>query len=1100
MRPRSYRLLILALAVLVSAQAFGQATITYAQLNGTVQDTSGHVVPKAAITLRSLDTNLTYKAGSNDAGFYIVPNLPPGRYEESVEYSGLGKYTNSGIVLSVGQTATVNVTLKVAEVHETVEVTTEVPPVEPTRTELSQVIDTKQIQSLPISGRLFTDFALLTPGVATGRTSLQSTITEFEVTRVSFGGMRDLSNIVTVDGADTINTVTGSQRATPPQEAVGEFRVVNNGFGAEYGRALGGIVNIVTKSGTNTLHGSVYEYFQNNRLDSRSLLQPKPQRFILQQNQFGATLGGPLKKDRTFFFVNYEGQRRGESPTFPDFLINNLALLNQAKAAMGLAPENINILKTKDNDYGIVKIDHQMNPANRLSLRYNIEDGRDLNLLVGNTLDGGGIGAPSSGHDALIRDQSLVGTVATVLKSNLVNTALVQYARRHYDFPGTSGQPNLDIPDLFMTGHNFGVLDAIFESRVQFSDTLSWVKGSHAAKFGFDTNYLRDFVVWPGFTPMRIVVPGIGCLTELANYVNPTAAVPSGGFCPTDGSPVPLNGVPIVFWGSPIGNGPTSSIQGTSPPVIPTDWTHPYLLSQKPNFSETLNHSYWGFFAQDQWRMTPQLTFNYGLRYDFESGLSKQVFPTHYNGFQPRIGLAYSPNNKTVIRSGFGIFDDRYNLSFFFITQPQRPVTIPGVTLPGVRKGADTATWALSQFVAAPGANDPNGNPWANDIPIAGSQGLPADAAKMLLTTGQVPPTFLFGPPGTLVPVGLGGVDHKSPIPYSEQANLEIDREIGRGFTVSAGYMFVAAHHLVRAENLNVCPVSGVNDSTTFCPPSSQVTGFLGGLPAGWAPGKDYFSPVPIPGAVGNPLYTNAGLLYFTDNTGSSVYHGLTVQAAKNAGRYLRFNANYTFSHTLDDGTFTTFVSTPQDFYRRDLERANSNQDVRHRFVANFVADGPSNTFLRNFELSNIVTIQSPRPFTMFVGFDANGDTNPVTDRVGNQGRNTYWGDNQRTWDVRLSRAFHITEGFRMDLMMDVFNVLNRQNVDEVNSVYGTYNFCNNQIPHSYNDANTRAIQAGGVANCPAGIGAPPFPSNGFGLPRTTLNPRQIQFAAKFAF
>src|SRR5581483_3861956 len=301
MRPRSYRLLILALAVLVSAQAFGQATITYAQLNGTVQDTSGHVVPKAAITLRSLDTNLTYKAGSNDAGFYIVPNLPPGRYEESVEYSGLGKYTNSGIVLSVGQTATVNVTLKVAEVHETVEVTTEVPPVEPTRTELSQVIDTKQIQSLPISGRLFTDFALLTPGVATGRTSLQSTITEFEVTRVSFGGMRDLSNIVTGDGADTINTVTGSQRATPPQEAVGEFRVVNNGFGAEYGRALGGIVNIVTKSGTNTLHGSVYEYFQNNRLDSRSLLQPVPQRFILQQNQFGATLGGPLKKDRTFF-------------------------------------------------------------------------------------------------------------------------------------------------------------------------------------------------------------------------------------------------------------------------------------------------------------------------------------------------------------------------------------------------------------------------------------------------------------------------------------------------------------------------------------------------------------------------------------------------------------------------------------------------------------------------------------------------------------------------------------------------------------------------------------------------------------------------------
>jgi hypothetical protein len=1093
MKARVVSMVLLVLATaLLSASAFGQATISFAQLNGTVQDSTGHIIPKAQVTLRSLDTNLTYRSVANDAGFYVVPNLPPGRYEETVEYSGLGKYTNSGLVLSVGQTATVNVTLRVATVHEMVEVTTEVPPVEPTRTELSQVIDTKQIESLPISGRLFTDFALLTPGVATGRTSLQSTITEFEVTRVSFGGMRDLSNIVTVDGADTINTVTGSQRATPPQEAVSEFRVVNNGFGAEYGRALGGIVNIVTKSGTNTLHGSVYDYFQNSKLDSRSLLQPRPQPFGLRQNQFGGTLGGPIVKDRTFFFMNYEGQRRGETPTYPTFLTDNLGLVNAAKAAMGLAPENLNVLKTKDNDYGIFKIDHQLNSANRLSVRYNIEDGRDLNLLVGNTLDGGGIGAPSSGHDALIRDQSLAGTVASVIRSNLVNTALVQYARRHYDFPGVSGQPNLDIPNLFMTGHNFGVLDAIFESRVQVADSLSWVKGTHAMKFGFDTNYLKDFVIWPGFTPMRIVLPGIGCLAEFADFVNPSANIPLS-FCPTDASPIPLNGVPIVFWGSPIGSGPTSSIQGTSPPPIPTNWQNAYLPTQTPNFSETLNHGYWGFFAQDQWRITQKLTFNYGLRYDFETGLDKQVFPAKRNGFQPRVGLAYSPDPKTVIRSGFGIFADRYNLSFFFITQPQRPVTIPGVDLPGVRKGADTATWALSQFVAAPGAVAPGGTPWAS---IIGGGGLPADAAKNLILTGQVPPTFLTGPPGTLVPVGLGGVDHNSKIPYSEQGNLEIDREIGRGFTISAGYMFVAAHHLVRAENLNVCPTTGVSNSVTSCPPNSQI--LFGALPTGWPAGKDYFSPVPVPGAVGNPLYTNAGLLYFTDNTGSSVYHGLTLQAAKNAGRYLRFNANYTFSHTLDDGTFTTFVSTPQDFYQRNLERANSNQDVRHRFVANFVADGPQNTFLRNFELSNIVTIQSPRPFTMFVGFDANGDTNPVTDRVGLQGRNTYLGDNLRSWDVRLSRAIPIRENVKMDLMMDVFNVLNRQNVDEVNSVYGTYDFCGGNIPVRYGDAVTRGIQAGTAANCPAE--GPPVASPGFGLPRTTLNPRQFQFAVKFSF
>ena len=299
---------------------------------------------------------------------------------------------------------------------------------------------------------------MLTAGVATGRTSLQSTITEFETTRISFAGMRDLSNLVTVDGADNVNTATGSQRSTPPQESVQEFRVVNNAFGAEYGRALGGIVNIVTKSGTNEFHGSIYDYLQNNATDARSLLQPAPDQYVLRQNQFGAAAGGPIKKDKIFFFTNYEGQRRAESPTYPGVLYQNIGLVDDAKAALGIAPEGCttaiaactasplqylnSVLKTKDNDYGIAKIDYQINANNRLSVRYNVEDGRDLNQLVGSTLDGGGIGAPSSGHDLFLRDQSLVGSVATTLKPDLVNSFLAQYARRHYNFPGVTGQPN----------------------------------------------------------------------------------------------------------------------------------------------------------------------------------------------------------------------------------------------------------------------------------------------------------------------------------------------------------------------------------------------------------------------------------------------------------------------------------------------------------------------------------------------------------------------------------------------------------------------------------------------------------------------------------
>jgi outer membrane receptor protein involved in Fe transport len=1105
MRIRTGLFAILAIAILFSYADPTWSQTSVASLNGTVLDESGGTVSGATISLREMDRNTMYSATSDQSGYYAIPNLPPGRYELKAEFKGFSKYTQTGTILSVGQTATVNITLKVEAHGEEVIVSTETPTIEPTKTEISQVIDTKQINDLPISGRLFTDFALLTAGVATGRTSLQSTITEFESTRVSFGGMRDLSNEITVDGADNVNTVTGSQRSTPPQESVQEFRVVNNGFGAEYGRALGGIVNIVTKSGGNEFHGTVYDYLQNNATDARSLLQPSPDDDTLRQNQFGASLGGPVEKDKFFFFTNYEGQRRGESPTFPGVFYQNLDLINESKAALGIAPENPNILKTKDNDYGIMKADYQINSNNRLSLRYNIEDGRDLNQLVGSTLDGGGIGAPSSGHNLFLRDQSLVGTVSTIIKPNLVNSVLAQYARRHYNFPGVTGQPNLDIPNTLLFGHNFGVFDAIYESRFQLADNVSWVKGNHVAKFGVDYNYVNNFVIWPGFTPMRIVAPGLNCLVDFANFVDPTADIPSNpadGQCPTStGFPAvpgpnpldPLNGVPIVFWGAPVGSAPNPpSGQLPTPPPIPTNWQHAYLPSETANFSETLDHAYYGFYAQDQWRVKPSLTVNYGIRYDFESGLSKQINP-HYNGVQPRLGLAWSPNNKTVVRAGAGLFDDRYNLSFLFITQPQRPVIIPGETLPGIRQGANTATWVLNQLTPGPA-------------------GLPASAAATLVTTGQVPDQFITGPCPPSCTAGAGMVQHNSKIPYSEQANLEIDREIGHGLTVSAGYLWVAAHHLVRASNLNVCPPFGAPADTTVptinpgipnCAPTPAP-------PAGWPAGKAYFGAAGVPG--GGAAYDNAGLLYSTDNTGNSVYNGLTLQVTERAGQYFSLNANYTFSHTLDDGTFTTFVSTPQDLYNRGLERANSNQDVRQRFVTNFTGTTPIHSILRNFSMSSIVTLQTGRPFTMFVGFDANGDTNPVTDRVGNLGRNTYYGDPLYSWDLRISRYFQIRERLRLDLMVDAFDLLNRPNVDEVTSVYGAAVICGGTaVPRNYRDKATRETQAQAADfnptdpatfTCPnlAPVPSPPVPNGLFGAPRTMLNPRQFQFAAKFAF
>src|SRR2546428_178816 len=435
--------------------AFAQAVIAVAHLNGTARDTSGSVVANASVSLRNLDTNRTYTSTSDASGYYIVPNLPPGSYELNVTYTGFEPFLQSGIQLRVGQTATLDVTLTVQGRREVLEVTSQTPAIEPTRTEISNVIETRQIQGLPISGRLFTDFALLTPGVTTGRTSVGSTITEFEVTRVSFAGMRDLSNQVTVDG--------------------------------------------------------------------------------------------PVKQDKTFYFLNYEGQRRGESPTYPPVLLNNLALINASKAALGIAPENLGILKTKDNDYGTARLDHQFRANTQFSLRYNIEDGRDSNQLAGATLDGGGIGAPSSGHNVFGRDQSLAGTLTPQIGSNIVNTALGQLARRHYSFPGVTGEPNLDIPNELLLGHNFGVLDKIWETRIQGSDSVSWISGKHFVRFGGDVNHVRNSVLWPGFTPIRIILPGINCLVDFANFVRPSARILSNfaaGPCPMALPPYGAPGLP----------------------------------------------------------------------------------------------------------------------------------------------------------------------------------------------------------------------------------------------------------------------------------------------------------------------------------------------------------------------------------------------------------------------------------------------------------------------------------------------------------------------------------------------------------------------------
>jgi hypothetical protein len=1189
-------LVIFALLFAGAYPAFAQLGASSAQLNGMVTDESGGRVANANITLREMDTNLTYTATSTDTGSYVLPNIPPGRYELKASYTGFANLTQTGIVLTVGQTATINLTLPVASRGEQIVVNTEAPVIEPTKTEISQVIDTEQIKSLPISGRLFTDFALLTPGVATSRTSLGTTFTDFETTQISFGGMRSFSNEITVDGADFVNDLTGVQRSTPPQESVDEFRVVNNSFGAEYGRALGGIVNVVTKSGTNDLHGSVYEFFQNSATDARSLLQPAATATTpalpheLRQNQFGATLGGPIKKDKTFIFANYEGKRRAESPTYAPDLVNNIANIDLAKSYLGLAPEGgaagfaglQSVLRTSNNDYGFVRLDHQISTNNHLALRYLVEDSRNTGELIGATEDGGGIGVPSGGRNLYIRDQSLVGTLNSVLSPNWINSFLAQYARRHYNFPGSTGQPDLSVVNDLEFGHNFGTFDAEYESRAEASDSLSWVKGNHVIKFGFDGNYIWDANNYPGFEPERILLPDLGCLYAFADTVAAFTS-PTSTYGTINASSCPLSpqadGVAFLYWGVTL---PRSGfVNGYQPPAATGagfggGWPNAFPTNMYSNFAYKLNHGYWGAFAQDQWRINSKLAFNYGVRWDVETGLGNVVNPD-YRAFQPRVGIAYSPDAKTVIRAGFGMFYDRNNMTFFFVTGNQKalpgylcspasadpgcgPSGLTPINAPQIQKNAASGGWQLNAQPGFPGtpalpcpplpasfcAGQPDGT-----LNVAALTAIGILAGQPYPAVSLTGPCFLVnGAPTGACGVGIGGIQKNGGLPYAEQASLQIDRQIGKGLSIDVGYLFVGAHKLVRGNNINVpCPLGtdkpgNPSDAQGWLDPSGSLTPCQGTPALGPFGLGPFFATLANPSGLefgvpspGNPAPTiSAGLLDYNNNVVNTAYNGLTVTAMERWGKYLNLTANYTWSHTFDDGNFTTFINLPPNQFDYSAERANSNQDMRNRFVTNFSITPPQSSFLRKFEFSSIITLESGRPFTLFPGENVFGDVAGLsTDRVGGApivgsctsvsncnttvGRNTYTGDPLYTWDLRVSRYFQVREKLRVDLAFDAFNALNRPNIDEVTSVYGSPVFCGATpvIPTHYNDATTLAIQQGAasvscatqaaVGNPGAWIAAgvlpvsiPNSPNPTFGTPRTMFNPRQLQFSAKFSF
>jgi Carboxypeptidase regulatory-like domain len=1071
--------LLVAFLLISSSSAFSQAV--NATLFGRITDASGGSIAKAAITVTNKATGFSRSAQSSDGGEYSVPALPAGDYKVTAEFAGFGMQTKE-ITLQVGQAASLDFVLSPGAVAQKVEVEATSELAEPTRTQVSTVIQERQIEDLPVNGREFIDFALLSPAVTIGDTTSGSTDVIVEpVTKLSFAGQNIHFNFIAVDGADDVSTASGIQRGTPPQDSVLEFRVINTDYSAEMGRAVGGIVNIITKSGTNDWHGTLYEYFRNNKLDATSILAA-PGLNTLRQNQFGGAVGGPLRKDKTFMFANYEGQRRGESPFYNSVVLANIAAINNVKTTVfGLPPEpaGLNVLRTADYDNGFARLDHNFSDHEILMLRYFINHATLLNQSPLND----GFDLPSAFKNNRINDQSLAGSLVSIFSSNVTNELRGQFARRNFDFKTATTQPHLEVSNTFTVGVNRGNPDFYIEKRGEIVDNVTVNLPKNTVTFGGDTNYVVTTESFPLFYPFEADFANLGSFLGTDHAVAGCATAPA---CPD-----PF----VIFFErfqAPNFTEPTLANfkQIYAGGAIPTNIRN--------EAEGTLNHTYNGLFIQDKWRASNNLTVNYGLRWDFETWPANAL-NNQYKNFDPRLGIAYNVGGPWhfVVRAGSGLFHG-------IIPSPLLACQIP----------------------SCGGENSYPGHPELDNLnsttKLFAYAGVPADAnaaLATLLSTGTYPdaaavPAYvktdggcpvnntLTGPAAFLSqcidaffgPATIVRFDKNHKNPYGIQSSLGIEFSPLKDTTVSVSYLRVKGVHLGSFYNINQPNPQGkvlVHSSSggTGCKNEYfLIPNLAPNATCGLTYSNPFFDGVPGTACELNKIACpeNYAVYFEATSRWNSNWNGLLVNVNKRFSNHFSMEASYTYAHSIDDGPNPSFVLIPQDSGNFREEKANSADDIRHRFVLNGTLASPTTgtMWLRDYELSTIITLQSPEFFTKFAGFDANGDIFGNNDRVGIEGRDTFRGKNLYTVDLRGSRMFHFREHQSLQLIAEAFNLANHVNIKYFNTVYGSADFCN-------------------VTPVPAACGSGPFftegsPNPNYGTPRAVFNPRQIQLALRY--
>ncbi|MCG3159925.1 MAG: hypothetical protein JMDDDDMK_00950 [Acidobacteria bacterium] len=954
-------------ALVLAVPVFGQQAAT-ATIEGIVTDQNNAVVPGAKVTVKNVDTGLTREITTDSSGIYRITALPPGTYQIAASGQGFAENKYGSVTLTVGQKLNLDLALRV-NVSEAVEITSQAPALETTRTNVSGSVGEQQVRSLPVNGRNFLDFATLTPGVVRDSTRGGD---------LSFGGQRGTFNSVQIDGVDNNNNFfgqslgrTGSGRAPYQfsQDAVQEFQVNTNSFSAEFGRAAGGAINVITKSGTNQFHGTGFEFYRDaslnakrpNFIASRNGLVPVKEPYHF--HQFGGNIGGPVKKDRAFFFFNYDGQRN----TRPNFVSLGQTAPADAASQAGLQrilPLVQNYTLGFNQDVYLAKFDWQISSENRLGFRYNGQRFQGRNLE-----SSGATSVQEHTGNSNVTTNAYTVTLNTAFTPRFLNEFRAQVA---FDKePGFANSDNAEATiqqagsTVLVFGRNFFSPRATNEDKYQFVDNVSYFSGKHSLKGGVDFIIEKIENFFPGNFGGRYFFQSANGYAEFANHFDQASA----GYRRV-----------TRYQQSFAGVGTTGALT-------------------RPDYNDL------GLFIQDDWRVASRLTLNLGLRYDAQvmrkpttfnpdprlaaAGISTKQFHNDYNNFAPRFGFAWNPHDNLVIRGGYGLFFGRTPSILLGTAHSNNGVNVIGITLSNVQ--------------------------------------LPFTYPNRFLTLADLQNAFGNAQPG--VP-DIYVFDKNYQQPYTQQGSLGFEYGLTKDTSVGASYLYVKGTNLTRTRDLNLgAPVpttikiqGGPDDGKTVTflrnpgttSPARPVAGF-GRISQFEGSADSTYNAL----ALTFKKRLSRNFLLDASYVWSKVLDNVPDQTSVVVGGGDDAKqAQQTF--LLSDDRGPGAADTPHRFVLNGLWQLNYFSGL----------NGPARALLHGWEFSGIIQIASNQPLSELLGADLNNDGNNRTDRTPGVGRNTIRGDAVETVDLRVTKSFGFREDkVRLQLIGELFNAFNHTNI-----------------------------------------------------------------------